>query len=362
MKQMCKKSGILISADTTLLSLCNLTTVRKKLLTVSTHPIFTYHLGDILKLATAKPYEKLTLAQRHLLLIAMIDKLGCIDIRYPITKDSILSKSQVLNLFPKLIEACMRINTRPGKWRQILEETPKMEVRTDNFYQLPLYSFIKEEVIPNTLLLVELAGSSATVRTSKDKLEDEIELERQLKRTISEHRTIREKYLFKPHMGKLVLELLNRDVLAATGKALSDKYIENAMHIFTTKPEKIRCPSAILPLRKTIVSLLPKEQSPDYELERAYTALAVGYLDTTLEHYNNMSRLFGVEPTRIQAQLPNHYPIAYTTSEIRQSPFQSAEKRIEPKNPNIGATTNPFLQKLLAKRAAMEQGVNNDGK
>lgn len=356
MKQFCKYSGVILQNDN-LLSGLNVST--KKQISASTHMVFhpQYKIQDILQMASSKPFEQLTEVQRHLLAVAMLKHTGLVKIKTPITVE-LMPAETTLKIFGLLVEACIRIASNYKLWNDLLYKHPTMEVRADNLDDIDLKQFIKAQIFQGTtVLLLSNSSHSLRAKTNSEKLDDEIEFEYQLKQQLLNHRSNRDKYSFEPHMGKYVINEWDTVLKSEQGTRLDSTTRDRAHYLFHTVPEKVVPSKAtvtqIRAIREGIVDTVTLSIAPEDTVTRTYVSLTVGYLDSILDYLTHVNNIFGGITKQVPARLGEAFPIQYTVNEIaKPDPFKTIEAMPAPINSELTKSTNPLVQKILAKRAA----------
>jgi hypothetical protein len=360
MKQFCKYSGLVLQQST---YLNNLGLPHSKLLRPGEELVFRYTIFDILHMATHKPPEKMAAVQRYLLAVAMLHATGTVKIKFPFSR-AYLTDSIVGTIYPILIESCIRIASNRQRWMNLLESDrlPTIENRADNWNQINWPAYCKEILLPNTALLLFKKLVTAKEET-QNKLNDEIELERELRKTLTEHRQQRGKFTFTPAMGKAVLRELNITLAREDRPTLSSEYMSKCMQCFSSKEEQQKVGAHFVEqLRELIYLHVKVSYDSEDSILRTQVSLTLGFLDNLLDYFNSLAALFGGITVNKPAKLPDTSPAQYTVrTVVQQMPFPEHTLTMPAVNSNLEKSTNPMVQKLLAKKAAELAAQKGEG-
>ncbi len=163
-------------------------------------------------------------------------------------------------------------------------------------------------------------------------------------------------------MGKAVLREVNVTLAREDKPTLSAQYLEQCLFVFTNKPEKQKVGVHFIQHLRELIYLHAKisEEAEDTIL-RSQVSLTLGYLDALLDYFADLSYLFGDgKVVNTPAKLPQASPVSYTVRTIIPSTsFPESTVVIPVKNKNLEASTNPLVQKLLAKKLAESQVIES---
>lgn len=352
MRQFCIISGVITQHDTLL---DNLGLKKRKLTKHSKHMVFNYPLVDLLTMVAFKPIENLTTEQRHLLAVALLVKTGVVTVDYPILP-TMLDPDKLLSVYPILIECLIRIACTSKYWDTLLPAQPRIHIRKENKDDINIIGFIKNVLYVQTNNL--LLSPSLHSRRSKSELElidSEISFEQELKRQLSTHSHKRHSNHYTVTMGKHVLKLLSRELGKTHLGILSPEYVDQALYILTTNPEKLSVHRAsyrdVERLRKLILTHVKISIAPEDTTNRAYTAIVIRHLDSKLDYFNTVAAMFGAITIDAPAKLDPAYPIEYTVKELTSTPFDNATIIIPPKNPNVKNSKSKLIAAFRLKKA-----------